>query len=61
MYKIHLLDAFFDFQAKDKLKFRWISPPCDKENVKRDHAGRFTTGKSPELYPEKLRRIRYVH
>ena len=35
------------------------SIPCDKIAVKSDHIGVFTTGKSPDLYPEKLRKIRY--
>jgi hypothetical protein len=60
LYKIHLLDAFFVFRARGKLKFRRIySRPCDKKNVKCDHIGVFTTGRSPKLYPEKLRKIRY--
>jgi transposase len=60
LYKIHLQDAFFVFRARDKLKFRRIySCPCDKKNVKCDHIGMLSTGKSPKLYPEKLRKIRY--
>jgi hypothetical protein len=60
LYKIHLLDAFFVFRARDKLKFRRIySRPCDKQSVKSDQIGVFTTGKSPSLYPEKLRKIHY--
>ncbi|MDR3184283.1 MAG: transposase, partial [Prevotellaceae bacterium] len=54
------LDAFFVFRANDNLKFRRIySRPCDKQCVKSDQIGVFTTGKSPSLYPEKLRKIRY--
>jgi hypothetical protein len=60
LYKIHLTGAFFVFRARDKLKFRRIySRPCDKRNVKCDHIGVFTAGKSPVLYPEKLRKVRY--
>jgi hypothetical protein len=60
LYKIHRMDAFFVFRASDKLKFRRIySRPCDKQSVKSDQIGVFTTGKSPSLYPEKLRKIHY--
>lgn len=53
LYKIHLLDAFFVFRARSRLKFRRIySRPCDRQCVKSDHIGMF-------MYPEKLRKIRY--
>ena len=35
------------------------SKPCDKKSVKCDQIGVFTTRKSPKLYPEKLRKVRY--
>lgn len=60
LYRIHKLEAFFVFRARDNIKFRRMySIPCDKIAVKSDHIGVFTTGKSPDLYPEKLRKIRY--
>jgi hypothetical protein len=60
LYRIHRLEAYFIFRARDNLKFRRIySKPCDKKSVKSDQIGVFTTGKSPSLYPEKLRKIRY--
>jgi len=60
LYRIHRLEAYFVFRARDNLKFRRIySRPCDKKSVKSDQIGVFTTGKSPSLYPEKLRKIRY--
>jgi hypothetical protein len=61
LYRIHRLEAFFVFMARDKLKFRRIySLPCDKKSVRCDHIGGFSTGKSPKLYPEKLRKMRYL-
>ena len=60
LYRIHRLGAFFVLRAKDNLKFRRIySRPCDSTSVCCDQTGVFTTGKSPKLYPEKIRRIRY--
>jgi hypothetical protein len=60
LYRIHRLEAYFVFRARDNLKFKRIySRPCDRKSVKCDQIGVFTTGKSPILYPEKLRRIRY--
>jgi len=60
LYRIHRLEAYFIFRARDNLKFKRVySMPCDKKSVKSDHIGVFNTGKSPSLYPEKLRRIRY--
>jgi hypothetical protein len=60
LYRIHRLEAYFIFRARDNIKFRRIySRPCDKKSVKSDQIGVFTTGKSPKLYPEKLRKIRY--
>jgi transposase len=60
LYRIHRLEAFFIFRARDNLKFKRIySRWCDKKSVKCDQIGVFTTGKSPNLYPEKLRKIRY--
>ena len=60
LYRIHCLGAFFVFRAREKLKFRRIySRHCDKTSVKCDQIGVFTTGKSPKLYPKKLRKIRY--
>jgi hypothetical protein len=60
LYRIHRMEAYFVFRARDNLKFKRIySRPCDKKSVKCDQIGVFTTGKSPSLYPEKLRRIRY--
>jgi len=60
LYRIHLLKAFYVVRAKNNLKFRRIySRPCDKQNVICDQIGMFSAGKSPELYPEKLRKIRY--
>ncbi|MDR2886754.1 MAG: transposase [Bacteroidales bacterium] len=50
----------FEDLVRNNFKFRMIySRPCDKKSVKCDQIGRFTTGKSPKLYPEKLRKIRY--
>ena len=60
LYRIHRLEAYFIFRARDNLKFKRIySRRCDKKSVKCDQIGVFTTGKSPALYHEKLRRIRY--
>jgi len=60
LYRIHRLEAYFIFRARDNLKFKRIySRHRNKKNVKCDHIGVFTTGKSPRLYPEKLRKIRY--
>ena len=60
LYRIHRLEAYFIFRARDNLKFKRIcSRYCDKKGVKCDQIGMFTTGKSPMLYPEKLRKIRY--
>ena len=60
LYKIHLLEAFFVVRAKINLKFRRIySHHCDKQSVICDQIGMFSKEKSSELYPEKLRRIRY--
>jgi hypothetical protein len=60
LYRIHRLEAYFIFRANDNLKFKRIySKNCNKKNVKCDQIGVFTTGKSPRLYPEKLRKIRY--
>ena len=60
LYRIHRLEAYFIFRARDTLKFKRVySRRCDKKSVKCDQIGVFTTGKSPSLYPEKLRMIRY--
>ena len=60
LYRIHRLEAYFIFRARDKLKFKRIySKRCDKKSVKCDQIGVFTTGKSPMHYPEKLRKVRY--
>jgi len=60
LYRIHRLEAFFIFRANDNLKFKRIySRYCDEKSVKCDQVGVFSTGKSPNLYPEKLRKIRY--
>jgi len=60
LYRIHRLEAYFIFRARDNLKFkRRYSKRCDKKSIKCDQIGVFTTGKSPNLYPEKLRKIRY--
>jgi hypothetical protein len=60
LYRIHRLEAYFVLRARDNLKFKRIySRHCDKKSVKCDQIGVFTTGKSPDLYPEKLRKIRY--
>lgn len=61
LYNIHLQRAFFVFRARDNLKFRRIySIKSDRSSgVKSDQIGVFTSGKSPERYPEKIRRIRY--
>jgi hypothetical protein len=60
LYRIHRLGAFFVFRARDKLKFRRMySRSCDRKSVRCEQTGVFTTGNSPKLYPEKLRRIRY--
>jgi len=60
LYRIHRLEAYFIFRARDNLKFkRMYSKRCDKKSVKCDQIGVFTTGKSPKLYPEKLRKVRY--
>jgi len=60
LYRIHLLKAFYVVRAKSNLKFRRIySRPCDKQSVICDQIGVFSAGKSPELYLEKLRKIRY--
>ena len=61
LYNIHLQKAFFVFRARDNLKFRRIySRKTDRASgVKSDQIGVFTTGRSSERYPEKIRRIRY--
>jgi len=60
LYRVHRLEAYFIFRARDNLKFkRGYSRPCDKKSVRCDQIGVFTTGKSPSLYPEKLRKVRY--
>jgi hypothetical protein len=60
LYRIHRLEAYFILRARDNLKFkRMYSRPCDKKCILCDQIGVFTTGKSPSLYPEKLRKIRY--
>jgi len=60
-YDINTQKAFFVFRARDNLKFRRIySIKADKtKGVKSDQIGVFTAGKSPERYPEKIRRVRY--
>lgn len=61
LYRIHKCGSFFVIRARDQLKFRRIYS-VKKENcdcVKADQIGVFTTGKSPERYPEKIRRIKY--
>jgi len=60
LYRIHCAGAFFVFRARGNLKFKRIySRPCDRTSVRCDQIGRFSAGKSPQLYPEKLRRIKY--
>jgi len=60
LYRIHRLEAYFILRARDNLKFKRIySRRCDNKSIKCDQIGVFTTGKSPSLYPEKLRKIRY--
>lgn len=60
LHRIHRLEAFFVLRARDNLKFkRLYSLPCEQMGVKSDQIGVFTTGKSPNLYPDKVRRIRY--
>jgi transposase len=60
LYRVHRLEAYFVFRARDALKFKRVySLRCDKKSVKCDQIGVFATGKSPSLYPEKLRKIRY--
>jgi hypothetical protein len=61
LYNIHLHKAFFVFRAREKVKFRRIYSIKKEQNtgIKSDQIGVFTTGKSPERYPEKIRRIRY--
>ena len=60
LYRIHLLEAFFVVRAKNNLRFRRIySRHCDKQSVICDQIGMFSTGKSSEIYPVKLRRVRY--
>ena len=60
LYRIHRLEAYFIFRANDNLKFKRIySKRCDKQSIKCDQIGVFTTGKSPSLYLEKLRKVRY--
>jgi hypothetical protein len=60
LYRIHRLEAYFIFRANDNLKFKRIySKRCDKKSIKCDQIGVFTTGKSPMLYSEKLRKVRY--
>jgi len=60
-YNIHSQKAFFVFRARDNLKFRRIySIKADRASgVRSDQIGVFTTGKSRERYPEKIRRVRY--
>ncbi len=60
LHRIHRLEAYFVLRARDNLQFRRLySRKCSNNGVRSDHIGVFTTGKSPEHYPEKLRRIRY--
>lgn len=60
LYRIHRLEAYFVFRARDNLQFkRMYSRRCDKKSIRSDQIGVFDTGKSPTLYPEKLRKIRY--
>lgn len=61
LYKIQEHESYFVVRAKEQLKFRRIysikreKDPC----IKADQIGVFTTGKSPERYPGKIRRIKY--
>jgi FOG: Transposase and inactivated derivatives len=61
LYNIYLQKAFFVFRARDNLKFRRIySIKADRTSgVRSDQIGVFTSGKSPERYPEKIRRVKY--
>ncbi len=60
LYTIHTHKAFFVFRVHGNLKFRRIySIPGKGDGVRSDQIGVFTTGKSPQRYSEKIRRIRY--
>ena len=61
LYSIHLQMAFFVFRARDNLKFsRIYSIKADRASgIRSDQIGVFTSGKYPDRYPEKIRRIRY--
>lgn len=61
LYRIHFLEAFFVFRARDNIKFRRMySKKADKANgVKTDQIGVFSVWKSHKRYPEKLRKIKY--
>jgi len=60
-YDIHQQKAFFVFRARGNLKFRRMySLKADRASgIRSDQIGVFTAGKSPERYPEKIRRVRY--
>jgi len=61
LYTIHGRGAFFVLRARDNVKFRRMYSIAKEPDsgVRSDHIGVFTTGKSPDRYPEKLRKIRY--
>lgn len=61
LYNIHRQNAFFVFRARDKVCFRRMYSAKKQQNtgIKSDQTGVFTTGKSPQRYPEKIRKIRY--
>jgi len=60
LYRIQRREAYFIVRAKTNLRFRRIySRRCSNKCVKCDQIGVFTAGKSPSLYPKKLRKIRY--
>jgi IS4 transposase len=60
LYRIHRLEAYLILRARDFFKFKRIySKRCDRKSVKCDQIGVFNTGKSPMLYPEKLRKVRF--
>jgi hypothetical protein len=61
LYTIHRAEAFFVLRARENVKFRRMYSIKKEPNsgVRSDHIGVFTAGKSPEKYPEKLRKIRY--
>ncbi|GHV72529.1 IS4 family transposase [Bacteroidia bacterium] len=61
LYNIHQHKAFFVFRARENVKFQrmYSIKRALNTGVKSDQIGVFTTGKSPQRYPEKIRKIRY--